>query len=64
MGLNAEFRGNAESMCPGGLLGLLTRTQDEVWDFFKKLAWDNFEFEQAKWTLGYRTHESAFHAHP
>ena len=30
LGLNSEFRGHVESMCPGGLLGLLSRTEDEV----------------------------------
>jgi len=38
VGRNVESRGYIESMCPAGLLGLLTRTQDEVWDFFEKLA--------------------------
>ena len=38
LGLNSEFRGHVASMCSGGLLGLLFRSQDEVWDFFKKLA--------------------------
>ena len=64
VGLNSEFRGHVEPIYLGGLLGLLTRTQDEIWDFFENLAWDNYEFEQARWTLGYPTHESAFHAHP
>lgn len=64
MGLNAEFRGHVESMCSGGLLGLLTRTQDEVCDFFENLTWDNYEFEQAKATIGYTIHESAFHVNP
>ena len=52
LGLNAEFRGIVESMCLGGLLGLLPRSQDEVWDFFEKLAWDTYEFEQAKNIFG------------
>ena len=61
MGLNFESRGYLESMCPRGLLGLLPRTQEEVWDFFEKLAWDTYEFEQARNTLGYPTpSESAF----
>jgi len=43
-------------MCYRGLLGLLSRTLNEVWDFFKKLAWDTYEFEQARGTLGYPIH--------
>ena len=65
MGLNSEFHGHVESIYPGDLLGLLSRTQDEVWDFFEKLAWDTYEFEQARGTLKYPTHvESACHANP
>ena len=65
LGLNVEFRGVVESICPGGLLGLLSRTQDEVWDFFENLAWDNYEFEQARQNLKYPTHaKSVFHANP
>jgi len=64
VGLNSEFRGHVESIYPRGLLWLLTKTQDEVWDFFENLAWDNYEFEQAKVTIGYPTYESDFHANP
>ena len=64
LGLNAEFRGYIESIYPSGVLRLLTRIQDEVWDFFEKLTWDKYEFEQVRWILGYPTDESAFHAHP
>ena len=46
MGLNSESRGYVESMCPGSLLGLLSKTQDEVWDFFEKLASDTYAFER------------------
>jgi len=42
-------------MCLGGLLGLLSRTQDEVLDLFKKLASDTYEFQQARSTLGHPT---------
>jgi len=63
LGLNAKFRGIVETMCSGGLLGLLTRSQDEVWDFFERLAWDTYEFEQAKMNLKCPTHiEYAFYA--
>ena len=52
-------------MCSGGLLVLLSRSQDDVWDFFERLAWDTYEFEQAKMNLKYPTHaESAFYANP
>ena len=30
MGLNSASRGFVESICPGGLIGLLSTTQDEV----------------------------------
>jgi len=65
VGLNAEFRGHVESICAGGLLGLLSRTQDKVWDFFQKVAWDTDELEQPRGTLGYRTYdEHVFLANP
>jgi len=48
VGLNAEFRGHIKSMCLGGFQGLLSETPDEVWDFFEYLAWETWEFEQAK----------------
>ena len=43
--VNSESRGYVKSLCPGSLLGLLTKTQDEVWDFFETLAWDTYAFE-------------------
>ena len=65
MGLNSECWGYVESIYPGGVLGLLSKTQDEVWDFFEKLAWDTYAFEQAKYNFGYPTpDESVFHANP
>ena len=63
LGLNAEFRDVIESMYPGGLLGLLSKTQDEVWNFFEKLAWDTYQFEQVSETLGYPTHDE-YASHP
>jgi len=52
-------------MCPRGLLGLSSKTQDEEWDFFEKLAWNAYELEQARGTLGYPTHgESIFPVSP
>ena len=60
-----KFRGYVDSTYPGGLLGLLSRTHDEVWDFFQKLTWDGYEFEKARGTLGYLTHdEYIFHVTP
>jgi len=35
VGLNSKSRGYVESTCLGGVLGLLRRTQDEIWVFFK-----------------------------
>ena len=65
MGLNSASQGYIEFIYPGGVLGLLTKTHDEVWDFIEKLAWDTYVFKQAKKNLGYTTHgESAFHANP
>jgi len=55
VGLNFESRGYVKSICHGDLLGVLSRTQDEVWDFFEKLAWDTYEFEQPESTLRYPT---------
>ena len=44
---------------------LLSKTQDEVWDFFEKLAWDTYEFEQGMNNFGYPTHsESVFPVSP
>ena len=41
------------------------RTEDEAWDFFEKLAWDTYEFEQVKEILGYPAHcEFNFPANP
>ena len=53
MSINVESRGYVEFMCPSGILGLLSKTRDKAWDFFKTLAWDTYEFEQARSTLGY-----------
>ena len=65
MGLNSEFWGYIESIFPGGVLGLLSKTQDDVWDLFSKLAWNIYEFEQAKNNFGYPTSdESVFPANP
>ena len=65
LGLNSEFKGHVESMCPGGLVGLLSKTQDEVWDFFENLGWETYEFEQANQFSGYPTSdEYAFYANP
>jgi len=45
VGLNVESRDYVESICPGGLIELLPKTQNEVWDFFEKLAWETYAFE-------------------
>jgi len=57
MGLNVESRRYVESICPGGLIELLSKSQGEVWDFFEKLTWETYAFEQANDTFRYRTHE-------
>ena len=51
MGLNSASWGYIESICPGGVLGLLSKIQDEVQDFFEKLAWNTSAFEQANENL-------------
>ena len=33
-------------MYPAGVPGLLSKTQDELQDFFKKLAWDNMSLNK------------------
>ena len=38
VGLNALSQGYVESMYLGGFQGLLSKNQDEVWNFFEKLA--------------------------
>jgi len=38
VGLNSESWSYVESIYHGGVLGLLSETQYEVWDFFEKLA--------------------------
>ena len=55
MGLKAESWGDIESICPVGVIGLLSETQDEVWDFFEKPAWHTYDFEQARNSFGYST---------
>jgi len=65
VGLNSASWGYVESICSGGVLGLLSRTQDEVCDFFEKLAWGTYAFEWARNNFGYPTHgEYVFHANP
>jgi len=39
VGLNALSRGYVESMCLEGFQGLLSKTKNEVWNFFEKVAW-------------------------
>ena len=45
VGLNSESQGYVESIYHGGVLGLLSKTQDEACDFFEKLAWNTYVFE-------------------
>ena len=61
VGLNSESWGYIESIYPRGILGLLSKTQDEVWDFLRIVAWDTYLFEQAKNNFGYPSpNESIF----
>ena len=68
--LNSSFLPNSwckqtPLMYPRRLLWLLSRTKNGVWNFFEKLAWDTYEFEQARGTLRYLTYgEYTFHATP
>jgi len=48
VGLNFQSWDYIESIYPRGVLGLLSQTQDKVWNLFEKLAWDTYEFNQAK----------------
>jgi len=66
MGLNAKSLKVILSLCVLKVYQLLCETEDEVWNFFKKLACDTYEFEQVKGTLGYPTHvQYDFHVnHP
>lgn len=62
-GLNIESRSYIGSIFPGGLRELLSKTSNEVWDFFEKLAWETYAVEQANTTFRYPTHgEYDFHA--
>jgi len=56
VGLNVESRSYIKSLCPGGLIELLSKTQNEVWDFFEKLAWETYAFEQADEAFRYPTY--------
>ena len=63
MDLIIDSRCYVESIYPRGLIELLSKTQDKVWDFFGKLAWETYAFEQANETFRYPTHgEYDFHA--
>jgi len=65
MGSNSKSSSYVEFIYPGDVLGLLSKTQAEIWDFFEKLAWDTYAFEQAKKNFAYPTpNESVFLANP
>jgi len=65
VGLNSESLGYIESIYPRGVLGLLSKIQDEIWDFFEKLARNTYAFEQGKNNFGYPTSdESVFLDNP
>lgn len=54
-GLNDEYRGHVETMYPGGVSCLFTKTPDEIWDFFQYLAHDTQEYNNARETFGHPT---------
>jgi len=56
--LNDEYRGLVETVYREGLDCLFTRTPDEVWNFFEKLAWDTYAFEQLETILDTQVMES------
>ena len=58
-GLNSESWGYIESIYPGDVLGLLSKAQDEVWNFFEKLAWDTYKLKQAQKNFGYPLHSES-----
>ena len=56
-------RSYIDSIFPAGFIELLSKTQNKVWDFFEKLAWETYAFEQANEPFRYPTHgEYDFHA--
>ena len=62
-GLNIESRSYIDSIFPEGFRELLSKTPNEVWDFFKKLVWETYAFEQANKPFRYPTQgEYEFHA--
>jgi len=56
VGLNVESTSYVESICSRGLIELLSKTQDEAWDFFEKLAWKTCVFGHANETFRYLIH--------
>ena len=62
-GLKIGSRSYINSIFPRGFIELLSKTQNEVCDFFETLAWETYAFKQANETFRYRTHgEYDFHA--
>jgi len=59
VGLNSESWGYIKSNYRGRVLGLLSKTQDEVWNFFEKLAWDTYKLKQAQKNFGYPLHSES-----
>lgn len=63
--MNSASSGYVESIYPRGVLRLLSTTQDDVWDFVEKAAWDTYVFDRANEKFRYPTHgESIFYANP
>ena len=53
-GLNDEYRGHVETIDPGGLGCLFTKTPDEIWNFFEYFTY-MWEYDNARETF---THPS------
>jgi len=59
MCLNSKSWGYIESIYPRGVLELLSKTQDQVWDFFEKLTWDTYKLKQVQKNFGYPLHSKS-----
>jgi len=51
LGLNDEYRGYVEMIYLGALECLFTKAPNEIWDFFKYMTLDTWEYENARETF-------------
>ena len=56
-GLNFESKSYIRSIFPGGLRELISKTPNEVWDVFEKVAWETYTIDQAKQSVRSPSHE-------